>query len=120
MEFFIKKNATEPILKMKFVNDDQKSLNEFTERLTNAKITFTMSKDGEYKIYKHSCSFIVKENNTTFSAPDYLIYYEWTEADTDETGIYDGVFNITFYSADAEKESVLILPIKEKLYINIL
>jgi hypothetical protein len=121
MEFFIKKNSTEPILKMAVVEDGRTIGHEFNERLQNAVITFSMKdKDGVYKTYRRPCRLISKINTSDINCDTYYIYYKWSTEDIDEAGTYEGEFMIKFFGIDGTQESVLIAPVREKLYINII
>ena len=42
MEFFIRKNSTDPILKMQLVQDGRNDFNDFHEKLANSAISFSM------------------------------------------------------------------------------
>jgi len=115
MEFFIRKNATLPILKMQVVQDGRNDYNSFMESLVNANIRFSMKTEdtGILKIASKQ-AFIVEKTQENPDAPvEYYIYYKWTGNDTKKSGRYIGEFSIT--NTDGE----LIAPIRETLYINI-
>jgi hypothetical protein len=119
--FYIKKGSTEPLLKMKLVEDGRNDMREFYERLVNATITFSMKDPyGVYKIYKSPCGVVTKKNVSELTSDTYFIYYLWKQEDVDEVGTYEGEFEIRFYSPDAVYLSNLVVPIKEKLSISIL
>jgi hypothetical protein len=114
MEFFIKKNATLPLLKMQVVKDGRAGYLELMDALEISTIYFTMinSETGIPKIVSAPCyitSLILPEG----AAPEYYIYFRFTSRDTDTVGRYQGQFLIK------NDEGNLILPLREELYINI-
>lgn len=114
MEFYIKKNATLPLLKMQVVKDGRAGYIQFMESLELSTIYFTMInvETGIPKIVSAPCeivSLILPEGATT----EYYIYFKFTQMDTDTPGRYQGQFLIK------NDEGNLILPIREELYINV-
>lgn len=114
MEFFIKKNATLPVLKMRVVQDGRAGYMQFMESLEVSNIYFTMinSETGIPKIVSAPCeivSLIMEPGAPT----EYYIYFKFTSMDTDTPGRYQGQFLIK------NDEGDLILPIRESLYINV-
>lgn len=114
MEFYIKKNATLPVLKMQVVKDGRAGFLQLMEDLTVSTIYFTMVdvETGIPKIVSAPCSIvslILPEGAT----PEYYIYFQFTSRDTNTPGRYQGQFLIK------NDEGSLILPIREDLYINI-
>lgn len=114
MEWFIKKGATLPLLKMMIVRDGRSGYLQFMESLELSTIYFTMInvESGIPKIVSAPCeivSLILPEG----AATEYYIYFKFTENDTDTPGRYQGQFLIK------NDEGDLILPIREELYINI-
>jgi hypothetical protein len=114
MEFYIKKNATLPILKMQVVKDGRSGYIQFMESLELSTIYFSMVEveTGIPKIVSAPCeivSLILPEGAPT----EYYIYFKFTSMDTDTVGRYQGQFLIK------NEEGNLILPIREELYINV-
>jgi hypothetical protein len=115
MEFFIKKGATLPVLKMQIVKDGRNDFRSFMEDLENAVITFSMRNEGNgiLKIASKP-AYIVQKLFDNPDAPDeYYIYYKFTASDTNKTGRFVGEFSVT------TSQGELIVPIRENLYINI-
>lgn len=114
MEFFIKKNATLPILKMQVVKDGRSSYVEFMDMLETSSIFFTMVdvQTGIAKIVSAPCE-IVNIQLPYGSPPEYYIFYRFKSRDTNTPGRYNGQFLIN------NEEGSLILPIREELYINV-
>ena len=114
MEFYIKKNATLPVLKMQVVKDGRSGFQELMEDLEVSTIFFTMVdvETGIPKIVSAPCqivSLILPEGAPT----EYYIYFKFTSRDTNTVGRYEGQFLIK------NDEGNLILPIREQLYINV-
>jgi len=114
MEFFIKQNATLPVLKMQVVKDGRAGYLELMQDLEVSTIFFTMiNVETEIpKIVSAPCE-IVSLILPLGAAPEYYIYFKFSARDTDEHGRYVGQFLIK------NDEGNLILPIREELYINI-
>lgn len=114
MEFFIRKNATLPLLKMRVVNDGRSDYKTFMESLEVSSIYFSMInlENGIYKILSEP-AYIVSLNLTEGSEPEYYIYYQFKTNNTNKVGRYKGEFLIK------NDEGNLILPLREELFINI-
>ena len=114
MEFFIRKNATLPVLKMQVVQDGRGGYLELMNDLETATIYFTMINvsTGIPKIVSAPCqivSLILADGATT----EYYIYYRFTARDTNTPGRYQGQFLIK------NEQGNLIVPIREELYVNV-
>lgn len=115
MEFFIKKNATLPLLKMQVVKDGRSDFNRMMELIESSAIFFSMVdiENGVPKIVTRPAGFVSKKMIDPNSDPEYYVYYQFTNKDTRKVGRYEGQF--LFRNDDG----VLILPLRDKLYINI-
>lgn len=115
MNFFIKQGATLPVLKMQVVQDGRSDYQNFSELIATSKILFSMVdvKTGIPKISSKRAGFVHK----TFVNPDtpdeYYIYYQFTSRDTNTVGLYEGQFLLS------NEQGVLILPLRERLFINV-
>lgn len=114
MEFFIRKNATLPLLKMQVVKDGRAGYLELMDLLEVSTIYFSMINEatGIPKIVSAPC-YIVNLILTEGAPTEYYIYYKFTERDTNTPGRYKGQFLIKNAEGD------LIVPIREELYINV-
>ena len=114
MEFFIKKNATLPVLKMQVVKDGRAGYQQLMEDLAVSSIYFSMIDvaTGIPKIVSSPAS-IVPLILPAGSPPEYYIYFKFTQFDTDRVGRYVGQFLIK------NEEGNLILSLREELYINV-
>jgi hypothetical protein len=115
MEYTIIKGSELPILKLQVIKDGINNHIDFMSDLQNARITFSMidESSGSYKIFEKS-AYIVEKKFENPDAPDeYYIYYKWDKKDVNKSGRYIGEFAIKIGN------DVLIVPINEKLYINI-
>ena len=115
MEFFIKQNATLPVLKMQIVKDGRSDYVVFMDQLEVSTIYFSMinTANGIPKVVSASANIVEK----TFAEPgtpvEYYVYFQFTSTMTNTPGRYVGQFLIK------NDEGNLILPIREELYINV-
>lgn len=115
MEFFIKKNATLPVLKLQVVKDGRSEYNSFMKTIELSSIFFSMVnvETGIPKISSRPAGFVEKTFLDPNAEPEYYIYYQFGNMDTNTVGRYEGQFMLR------NDDGVLILPIREKLYITI-
>ena len=115
MEFFIKKNATLPLLKLAVVKDGRSDFYNFMKTIELSAIFFSMVdvETGIPKITSRPAGFVEKTNVDPNAEPEYYIYYQFQNRDTNTPGRYEGQFMLR------NDDGVLILPIREKLYIDI-
>ena len=115
MDFYIKKNATLPLLKMQVVQDGRSEYQQFMTSLETATITFTMinSATGIPKIVSKPAYIVELINLDVNALPEYYVYFRFTERDTNQVGNYTGQFLI--HNTDGN----LILPLREELNIFI-
>ena len=121
MEFFIRQGASDPILKMRLVDDGKNDKSSFNDLLENANITFEMSdvKTGEPIILNGLCNVTTRDKKYNQTTDEYYITYRFTEEQTSIIGKYEGIVTVQFLDTDLLPTTKLILPIREKLYINI-
>lgn len=115
MEFFIKKGATLPILKLSVVKDGRNDFHSFMKTIELSAIFFSMVdiETGIPKITSRPAGFVEKTFDDPNAEPEYYIYYQFQNRDTNKVGRYEGQFMLR------SDDGVLILPIREKLFINI-
>jgi len=115
MEFFIKKNATLPVLKLQVVKDGRSDYNSFMKTIEESAIFFSMVdvETGIPKISSRPAGFVEKILLDPNASPEYYIYYQFTNKDTNRIGRYDGQFMLR------NDDGVLIVPIRESLFINV-
>lgn len=116
MEFFIGKNTTLPLLKMQIVKTGQESDHQdFMRIIEKSTIYFSMVDvaSGTPKIISELGGFVSKTFLEPNAATEYYIYYKFNKKDTNKVGRYEGQFVLI------SDEGKLIVPIREKLYINV-
>jgi hypothetical protein len=115
MEFFIKKGATLPLLKMQVVKDGRVGFQQFMDMLETSSIYFTMvnTETGIAKIISKKADIVEKDFIDPNTPKEYYIYYKFSKADTLKVGRYEGQFLFKNHQGN------LILPLREKLYINV-
>ena len=122
MEFYIRQGASDPILKMRLIDDAKNDKSSFNDLLENSDITFEMFdvKTEEYKVLNGLCSLTTRNKKYNQTTDEYYIVYRFTEEQTSEKGRYEGVFSVQFLDLDGMPTTKLIVPIQEKLFINII
>jgi hypothetical protein len=115
MEFYIKKNATLPVLKIQVVKDGRSDYNNFMDMIEQSAIFFSMvnTETGIPKITTRPAGFVEKIQIDPNASPEYYIYYKFTPRDTNKVGRYEAQFLLR------NDDGTLILPIREQLFINI-
>jgi len=115
MDFFIKKNATLPVLKLQVVKDGRSDYDNFMKTIELSAIFFSMvdADTGIPKISSKPAGFVEKTFIDPNAEPEYYIYYQLTPKDTNRVGKYEGQFMLR------NDDGVLILPIREKLHIYV-
>jgi len=115
MEFFIKKNATLPIIKMQVVKDGRSDFQNFMRLLESSSIYFSMidTSTGVAKIVGKKADIVEKTFIDPNTPTEYYVYYKFTKNDTSKVGRYEGQFLFKNHQGN------LILPLREQLFINI-
>jgi len=116
MNFYIKKGADLPILKVEPIKDGRSDYKKFMEDLETSSIYFSMAdaKTGMYKITNAEAYLVAKETTEPTPTVEYYIYYQFKKRETNAPGIYKGEFLIR------NEDGNLILPLREELTIIIL
>jgi hypothetical protein len=117
MEFFIRENSLEPILKMQLVQDGRNDFDAFYDKLSNSSIKFSMRDEstGVYKILNQPGGIVQKTRLSDNAPTEYYIYYRWVKKNVNKRGRYQGMFSIYLHDECTE----LKVPIREDLFINI-
>ena len=121
MEFFIRQNSTTPILKLQLIDDGKNDMSSFNDQLENAVITFEMSDSvtDEPFVLNGQCNITMRNQKYNQTTTEYYIIYNFTSDQTARVGKYEGKVNVQFRDTDLNPTNTLILPVREKLYINI-
>lgn len=121
MEFFIRQNSTTPILKLQLIDDGKNDMSSFNDQLENAVITFEMSDSvtDEPFVLNGQCNITTRNHKYNQTTTEYYIIYNFTSDQTVRVGKYEGKINIQFRDTSLNPTNTLILPVREKLYINI-
>lgn len=121
MEFFIRQGSSDPILKMRLIDDGKNDKSSFNDMLENSDITFEMSdvKTGAPFILNSQCLITTRTKRYDQTTDEYYITHRFTEYQTSEIGKFEGKITVQFLDTNGNPTTKLILPIKEKLFINI-
>jgi len=122
MEFFIRQGATDPILKMRLIDDGKNDKSSFNSLLENSAITFEMFdvKTGIYSVLDGQCSITTRIKKYDEITDEYYIVYRFTEQQTSCLGKFEGKMTIQFLDTNQNPTTKLIVPIKERLFINVI
>ncbi len=115
MEFYIKKGATLPLLKMQIVKDGRSDYHKFMDLIETSTILFSMidADTGIPKFLSKPAGFVSKNFLNEATPTEYYVYYQFTAKDTNKAGRYEGEFLLR------NEQGNLIVPLREKLYITI-
>ena len=115
MEFFITQNSTLPILKMELDFNGKSSEEDLNSILEKSTIFFSMKnvENGNPKIINKRGGFTNKVFVEPNAKVEYYIFYKFSLFDTNKVGRYEGEFTLI------SEDGTLIIPIKDKLYINV-
>jgi len=122
MEFHIRKGSSDPILKLRLIDDGKNDKTSFNDDLETAIITFDMFDviTGEPVLLGETCNVSTRTKLYHQTTDEYYIIYRFTEEQTSEVGKYEGRITVQFTDGLCTQLGKLILPVKEKLYINII
>jgi len=113
MEWFIKKNATLPTLKVQLTQNGRSQYLNNMSMLSESNVYFSMI-DTETGIPKISTKLAVVTTGLTSSGNiEYYTHYQFTKRDTKKVGRFLGEFMVV------NNDGVLFQPIVDKLYVNI-
>jgi hypothetical protein len=117
MNFYIRQGATDPILKLKLLDDGKNDKSSFNTLLETATITFEMFDvvTNEYVILNSPCSITTRIKKYNSSTDEYYIVHRFTTTHTANKGVFEGKITIVF-----EDANILMVPITEKLFINVI
>jgi len=100
---------------MQVVKDGRSDYNKFMQLLEESSIFFSMVdiETGIPKIQNKPAGLVNKTFMDPNAEPEYYIFYQFSNFETKKPGRYEGQFIIVNY------EGTLILPIRDRLFINI-
>lgn len=122
MEFFIRQGASDPILKLRLIDDGKNDKSSFNDALENSDIKFEMFnvENNVYSVLDGNCNITTRTKKFNNTRDEYYIIYRFTESQTTEIGRFEGKVTVQFLDTNGDPTTKLILPIREKLYINII
>ena len=117
MEFFIRKGATDPMLKLRLSDDGRNDKSSLNDLLENADIRFDMIEiETEIPhILNEPCVLTTRTKKYDQTTDEYYITFRFNENQTKDIGKYEGIVTIQFRDTDLNPTNKLIVPIKEKL-----
>ena len=114
MEWFIKKNATLPVIKVKLSQNGRSDYMNTMSILGESEVYFSMVNEetGIPKIT--SVSATVESGLTEDGQIEYFTYYQFKKNQTKNVGRFLGEFMVK------NTDGVLFMPITERVYINVI
>ena len=91
MTFYVKKNDTAPSLRASLKDGGDQAID-----LSDATVNFHMRKVGASTIKVDASAVVIG------SSSDGIVQYNWTTADTDTAGTYQGEFEVTYSDGSVE------------------
>jgi hypothetical protein len=116
MNFFIKKNATLPIMKLDVIQDGRNDMSKIYEMIQNSNIYFSMTEVETGKKIIGNKSALILPKESSCNGDEYYIGYKFSENETKKPGTYIGEFTIEFLDGSGK----LLVPIREELHIQII
>lgn len=115
MEFFIKKNATLPVLKINVIKDGRSDYDRTMRYLNETNIFFSMvdTQTGIPRISSRPAGLMKKEQLSTSAETEYYVYYQFTPFDTKKVARYKGQF---LFRNDT---GIMTLPLNQDIFINV-
>jgi hypothetical protein len=114
MEWFIKKNATLPVIKVKLSQNGRSDYMKTMSSLGESDVYFSMT-DTETGIPKISSVLATVESGLTEDGQiEYFTYYQFKKNQTKKIGRFSAEFMIK------NSDGTLFLPTTEKIYVNII
>lgn len=72
------------------------------------------------QVLNAQCNLALRTKKYDQTTDEYYITYRFTEEQTSESGKFEGIVTIQFRDTNLQPTNKLIVPIKEKLFINII
>jgi hypothetical protein len=122
MDFFIRKNSTLPLLKLELVDDGKTDKSQFNDMLENSTISLNLYNidDNSPYILKAPCYLTTKTYKYSSVSDNIVIAHNFTNEETKKVGRYEAIITINFRDTEQVIINTIKLPIREKLYINII
>ena len=115
MEFFIRKNATLPVLKINAIKDGRSDYNRSMRFLEDTEIFFSMvdTETNVPRITSRPAGLMKKVPLNVGDDDQFFVYYQFTPFDTKKVGRYKGQFLFR------NETGILLLPLSEEIYVNV-
>lgn len=120
-EFYINKNSLLPYLKCEIIKDGRNDYNKFYDLIQDSKVYFTMTnvENGIKKIVRAEATIMFNNDINCCVEDEYFLAYVWKQRDVNQSGIFNGKFEIEFNGNLSSVSGNLIVPIQEELIIYI-
>lgn len=121
MEFFIRQGASEPILKLRLIDDGKNDKSSFNDMLELCDITFEMVnvETGVPEVLNSPCYITTRNKKYNQTTDEYYITHRFNETHTANVGKYEAKVSVQFLDTNLLPTTKLILPVKERLFVTI-
>jgi hypothetical protein len=115
MEFFIKRNATLPVLKINVIKDGRSDYDRSMKFLNETEIFFSMvdTETGIPKITSRPAGIMKKNPVIPNEGDEYYVYCQFTPFDTKKVARYKGQFMFR------NETGFMNLPLNQEIFINV-
>jgi hypothetical protein len=116
MEFFIKKNATLPILKFEIFKDGRSDYNQIYNLtgITSSYITLYDINNNNLKIASRPCTITTGYSEYDETKILYFVEYQFKNSETKKLGRFEAIISII------ENNGSTVLPLQDKVFVNII
>ena len=116
MEFFIKKNATLPLLKFEVFQDGRSDFNNLQNLsgTSSSYLTLIDPINSEIKFASRPCSIVTGQSEYDESKIIYFVQYQFKNNETKKLGRYEIELSII------DTNGTVILPLRDKVFVNII
>lgn len=115
MEFFIKKGATLPLLKLNIVQNGRNDYDNFMNTIELSSLFFSMTnvENGVPKIVNKPAGVGVYNSPIISGESQYYVYYQFQNTDTIKEGRFEAQFVLK------NDDGTIVLSLGDKLFINV-
>ena len=116
MEFFIKKNATLPLLKFEVFQDGRSDFNNLQNLsgTSSSYLTLIDPTNSEIKFASRPCSIVTGQSEYDESKIIYFVQYQFKNTETKKLGRYEIELSMI------DTNGTVILPLRDKVFVNII
>lgn len=113
--------SSEPILKLRLIDDGKNDKSSFNDMLELCDITFEMVnvETGVPEVLNSPCYITTRNKKYNQTTDEYYITHRFNETHTANVGKYEVKVSVQFLDTNLLPTTKLILPVKERLFVTI-